>query len=1697
MCVSSISPIASAREDDGPSGPSNPPAPVPDHPVPDHPVPDHPSYPGPSNKPDNPGPSNKPDNPGDEPDNPGEDNPDDPGGDDPDNPGGDEPDNPGTPSGPSGPTIIQYICQCTHDPEQQFYPTVGTLNSINTSIDLVDVFADKESSGTAWTPSLVELPGIGDTIANTYKYGVLYTGAWDTPAVDNKSDHSIKVKGEKGDVDCLFWPSWPYAPRIQLSHSNENKNTNVFGKTTDSEDEIRLHGTVSTSPEGDYVQKTYYDEEKGVIVDKPYLESATPYVEPEPPKDEDSENDSSPIPSLQLSGDSADDKSTTEKDKKDTTPKTEVFSLWTYDTWQNTQGVYTPNAQYASYMSNVLESTNLSEDAKRALNILGYDILYRDEYITRIHEDRYWSFGYYYDSMLDTYINQETKKVTKNPLTQDYIVQCLYRVMGQENVETSLFFFCDAKLAVDFSPIAETLTVSVDKVNEAQNRVDAFVTRCNLDEYWKRAVDEGLVKETGDTTYIISNLKKAPNVQSITVDGKSHVVAADEENDPIIVDTARRQQLTVAEFCELAYKFMHAYGEEVMTEQEQELLLLTYGSLLPYETVSDSQMEAIKYMMAKGIVESGTAWNDLLNLDTMLTILMRIADKSSRLTFKDIDIVYDASLLEQGYYPTKMKISNEESFGIVGMTTTTDYNLKDSEWVDFFLRQSNNVKLNDTTVSTAFREGSNIDATIPQSKVYLGYKLSENGSYVKNNGRDYESIQYVETVTLNDNCKYDHYKIKTTAIYETNKDGTINFSKFNDDYVNRNNQLVINTATSSDRPCYYRVSAYGGIFCNPKAVNTTDDESDGDNKGTGYVIYYTTTHYNNFAVSWQEVKLKPEDGVNAYDYEALTKVGGSIYSVLETDSNGYVLRYMKITQDKHTNDKLHFTFDEAGKSIEYIDHARLIGGYAKSLYENPYLSSSEEEEDSNPSFVEKLASVDDKYDVTFRVKRSTTDAKCLSGDIYWGETKVVAKEDPKSIISNDAVIIKYAYKRDNFYYYTVDGAFSEQEVRQNVKVDDKSYVDDVFVGYLERNKTILVPSSTLLAFLGQESTWNNSFEGGHVLEISKDVILLSFDAANKKYSASDSPGIFNIYLDNARHLISVNNTIYSVPADEIVFSKMDDTSSDYLINWRVVSGWHSGYSVKCTKNGDVELSVNAKDAVNTDKTDCINAYTGLTNALEFTQFKNEKDIPVGFGINMTSPCTTSTWLIYSGDEGDYLFIFKADDSKASNPVYTNLTDEEKSQYALGASLFNDLLDFGISDNTLCMVYSLEIYNNAIVTTDPTDVNKMYLTDEGTWVYLAPDVSDIVNIEGIQDKFVSKSKVFGDIYSYDKNSEEDPEFKRDNKVVSALNSLHEAYYRGSLLLPIVCSDLSTSTVWDISTNVIEGCEYGATPAVAFDSDFKGLSTFIDYADSHAQAPGLGASASAHLAYPIPVDFSDYKKNAFDFTSKNISYVPYGIVTMVMNTTPYKTSDLVWKKGSDTVTFAYMGNYRGAFSGNKLKYSTALSGGPTIDLPETVSVISMSAYHQYVSTVAVPMVYLDSSSSLTDEVAQSKLGDAEQPTYVDWGKYSFDTLIHDIDNGMTIVLIIVLNIIPRIAVFLFLLLIALATISNVKPWKNFCHKYIDLYKILTFGHKNVDTVDARWLLISSMIGMAVFLLFMDGTIINVLTWLVQNVGKLIVR
>lgn len=166
--------------------------------------------------------------------------------------------------------------------------------------------------------------------------------------------------------------------------------------------------------------------------------------------------------------------------------------------------------------------------------------------------------------------------------------------------------------------------------------------------------------------------------------------------------------ITYIDFIQLVAELMHMYGEPVITELEEYMLLEAYGRDLPYD-LYEIQQDAVKYLLVRGIMDSPTefatdkgvyqiGWHDPIPFDVAATILMRVKDKDSRLTFKEFQLTTDLELLQQGYYPTNVSVVQDDLYfrfieeeNTAASATHYDFLVKRSDSRALFLSADNAV----------------------------------------------------------------------------------------------------------------------------------------------------------------------------------------------------------------------------------------------------------------------------------------------------------------------------------------------------------------------------------------------------------------------------------------------------------------------------------------------------------------------------------------------------------------------------------------------------------------------------------------------------------------------------------------------------------------------------------------------------------------------------------------------------------------------------------------------------------------------------------------------------------------------------------------------------------------------------------------------------------------------------------------------
>lgn len=293
---------------------------------------------------------------------------------------------------------------------------------------------------------------------------------------------------------------------------------------------------------------------------------------------------------------------------------------------------------------------------QRELTTLGYDFLLMRESVTDIRT---------YDSNISaTYVADELH-LNGTGVDLSTAIMDIYKAIGQSEYDIKFAFTKDDSLTVENSPIQSEIHLQLSQGNPIDTSDGAgwvFVTRSNPELYWVKASKDGVIYDSD---------ARQNSGSSFSTASKSSVI-------------------TLADFCKYAYGIMDIYGEPVMSSSERSILLQLYGTDIPYQSVTSECVEAIENFIAKGIISPDDDrtylnWNAPIDARYFLTLLMRISDRDSRMTYKDVQITLDASLLNRGYYATQVSVETSNILDVkidelaAYASTYIPYNIPESE----------------------------------------------------------------------------------------------------------------------------------------------------------------------------------------------------------------------------------------------------------------------------------------------------------------------------------------------------------------------------------------------------------------------------------------------------------------------------------------------------------------------------------------------------------------------------------------------------------------------------------------------------------------------------------------------------------------------------------------------------------------------------------------------------------------------------------------------------------------------------------------------------------------------------------------------------------------------------------------------------------------------------------------------------------
>ena len=661
------------------------------------------------------------------------------------------------------------------------------------------------------------------------------------------------------------------------------------------------------------------------------------------------------------------------------------------------------------------------------------------------------------------------------------------------------------------------------------------------------------------------------------------------------------------------------------------------------------------------------------------------------------------------------------------------------------------------------------------------------------------------------------------------------------------------------------------------------------------------------------------------------------------------------------------------------------------------------------------------------VKSKSGDSKSLKDILAGTEVDGMFYVDPNN--TNDL-----AFKKVSDLWYQVYNGETSGDLKERIRTTSGNL--DTRVAFCKEEEELLVSTKYLIAsdYIVREPT-----VVGEVLEFSTN------------YS--------NIYLDRENKRVVVGACVYDVrnlDSDEI-WRKMED---GYFVNFRAVLGWTGDYLVFKTDEGNISVSVTSGDKYNPYTFPIrLNSVLGdsstgvrLPGTVGDSVYIQGNNAMRGYGndngVPMTSMYPFANYFVYMHPETadgrsnyiqDWLFVFKPKDVKVNG---------NKVEYDDSASR-SKLSEVG-----------LEVKN---------------LSDDVTvWAYPLNHTEE----DGMPYE-MSWTKEYGYTYTPDSNITSSADFYANYFDTSAVLKGKD---RPSCVLPYM---LINNTVHCLNYNVYytqdagedNKLDYGTTPISVLFEDTSGFLSVLQ--------KGLLAFKN------IVIDTDEHEG-----------------ITMF----PAVTSPALWfvdrverdlesiKRATSNGAKAYWGTSPITFK--NINGETRLKIG-SVDLTDKlgkqtyVVLRDTSKKHGQVGTwysvSSLTQMGFDKNNSDIDSdeiITGPSAGELSSKTdIIDWDEFTASRLMETGEIAIAVAMVLVLNIMPRIALFLFLLLIMLGVIQNVKFWQMFCDRVFDVYKFLTFGRYDVHTFRQSRMFIHSIIAMAIFALFMDGTIIHVYELIMQ--------
>lgn len=534
-------------------------------------------------------------------------------------------------------------------------------------------------------------------------------------------------------------------------------------------------------------------------------------------------------------------------------------------------------------------------------------------------------------------------------------------------------------------------------------------------------------------------------------------------------------------------------------------------------------------------------------------------------------------------------------------------------------------------------------------------------------------------------------------------------------------------------------------------------------------------------------------------------------------------------------------------------------------------------------------------------------------------------------------------------------------------------------------------------------------------------------------------GSTNVILDKDMGTILVGCTLYKIDNNEMLFT---ESNGVLYINYRACIGWTTDVLV-LNNQGNLMLTqaqIGRRSTVNRYNISAKTCFPSSSFQVGGASYSGKKYV------NLANTSPMGNYLLVmdtSGSNTDHLFIWKRKEYVLPGSSDVQVLDgdaratfQDKTGYSLSASDDYILLHTALPRNAKNISHVGQYYY--LITAGKASNGIRYQKEYGWWY----EPKTYSNVDEAFKDYLSCDT--GDQLSI---AQVGNSYFNTNINFCSINAQSDPLPAGTM--PKAYTQGAFSKIGRLASAALNG-----TDPNAVDNNMSRFTGTGKYEDTGAQYEESGAFRV--LPAPVGMFASLYK-----LPSKTLGTIGSRSIWYGSQKCTVRNNKLVLD-GSGYIVES---------DPNKVLYAVYVGGGS-------------SAIYVY-GDESVGVNTVDESTGETTV----NMTDTDPGYLVDWEAFTFGRLVTKLDDLSTIWLIFALNILPRIAMVFFFILMILSLIADMPFVKKFCHNVFDVYKFLTLGRITVDTVNLKKLFLQSIAALAVFFMIMDGVLFQFILWVAR--------